>query len=123
MTIDLLHLLKTMTKRLALLLVNVVMLLGLMQTAVLAAPSHIETEPGYAPGVTQPVPDENISELKEQRREWQSKASAIHSANDSEPTSLVEAVKEKLNLDEIKEGYDPERESQKAYQRDPLGSR
>jgi hypothetical protein len=123
MTTYFLHSLKIISKRFALLLVSVVMLLGLMQPAALAASSNAKAEPGFAPGITQPVPGEQIDQLKEQRREWQSKASSLHDARDNESDSLGETLKEKLNLDEITEGYDPKRESEKAYQRDPLGTR
>lgn len=119
MTNHLFRSLKAITRRLTVLLITVVMLLSITQTVALAGSP--ETKPGFTPGITEPVPGQDIDELKEQRREWQSKASSLHDSKD-EPSSLGETLKKKLNLDEITEGYDPERESEKARQRDPLGS-
>ncbi len=117
------HSLQTLIKRLTILALSVVMFLSFMQTATVAAPRH-DAEPGIAPGINQPVAGKDIDELRRQRNEWQSQASALHDRNNNdEDKSLGEVVKDKLNLDEITEGYDPERETEKAYQRDPLGSR
>jgi hypothetical protein len=105
--------LKAIAQRLVVLLVSVVMLLSLAQTAVLASTSSIETKPGSAPGITEPIPGENLSELKEQRREWQERASSSHDVKNNKGDSLGETLKEKLNLEEIKEGYEPQKESEK----------
>ncbi|MBF2047957.1 MAG: hypothetical protein IGS54_11440 [Elainella sp. C42_A2020_010] len=121
MAINLSRWFKSAAKLLTLLCLSLVMLLSLAPTAVSAIPERSES-PVAVPGITEPVAGQNIEELKAQRREWQSKASSIHEQNDK-PQSLGEAVNEKLNLDELTEGYDPERENQKAYERDPLGSR
>lgn len=105
--------LKAIAKRLTVLLVSVVMLLSLAQTAVLAATSSTETKSGGTPGITEPIPGENLSELKEQRREWQEKASSSRDVKDNKGSSLGETLKQKLNLDEITEGYDPQEEAEK----------
>jgi hypothetical protein len=127
MTTYVLRSLKVIAKRLTVLLVSVAMFLGLTQPAALADSTRaaIRTETGAAnvPGITAPVSGQNIEEMKEQRREWQSRASAMHGMKDDESNSLGETLNEKLNLDELSEGYDPARETEKAYQRDPLGSR
>lgn len=68
----------------------------------------MDTRPGGTPGITAPIPGENVSELKEQRREWQEKESS-HNAKDDQGSSLGETLVKKLNLNEIKQGYDPQR--------------
>jgi len=113
MTTHCFRVLKAIAKRLTVLLVAVVMLLSLTQTAVLAATARTQTDSGVAPGINAPIDDEAISEKKAQRREWQSKASSLKDAQETEPKTLGETLKEKLNLDEITEGYDPEREAEK----------
>lgn len=126
MTMKVLRSLKTIAQRLTLLIMTVVMLLNLTQSPAFAVADRYEKDRVAVPGITEPASEQSIDELREQRREWQSRASAIHSANDEmeEPDSVGEAIGKKLNLDEIKQGhYDPQRETEKAYQRDPLGSR
>jgi hypothetical protein len=126
MTTHVLCSLKAIAKRLTVLLVSVVLFLGFAQPSLAEstrAAVQAETGPANVPGITEPVAGQNINELKEQRREWQSRASALHGMKDDEPESLGEVLNEKLNLDELSEGYDPQRETEKAYQRDPLGSR
>lgn len=103
--------LKAAVKRLTVLIVGVVLFFSVTQTAVLAATTSPVTESGIAPGIEEPVPGENISEMKEQRREWQSKASASRDVKDDEASSLGETLKEKLNLEEIVEGYHPEQDA------------
>jgi len=111
---------RAIAQRLTLLVATVIMFLSLTQTAALAVRG--ETLPDGVPGITAPVPGEDLAELKEQRREWQSRASSLHD-NPDEPETLGESIKEKLNIDELEEGhYDPEREHEKALERDPLGS-
>ena len=105
MTTYVFHSLKVITKRLVVLLISVVMLLGITQTAVLAASSPTETV--GIPGVTKSISAENDSETREQRREWQNKASKEGKIN--EPETLGE----KLNVEEVTEGFDPEREAEK----------
>lgn len=117
MAINVFHSFKAIVKRLAVLLVGVILFLSLTQSAVLAAASSTETEPGAAPGITEPIPDENISEMKEQRREWQSKVSSSREAEKNEPSSLGETLKEKLNLDEITHGKETGKNQQ-----NPAGS-
>lgn len=105
--------LKVLAKRLTALLVSVVMLLSLTQTGVLAAASPTQTESVDTPGVTEPIPGENINKLKEQRREWQGRTSSARDVEDDKGGSLGETLKTKLNLDEIIEGYDPQKEAEK----------
>jgi Rieske Fe-S protein len=106
--------LKATVKRLTMLIVGVVMLLSLTQTAVLAASDSTATKSGTAPGISEPISGENINEMKEQRREWQSKASTSRDVKENETSSLGETLKEKLNLDEIIEGYHPEQDATSA---------
>ena len=82
MATNLFHSVKAIAKRLVMLLVGVVVILSLTQTVALAVSSRIETEPGAAPGITEPLLNENIDEMKEQRREWQSKVSATNNEED-----------------------------------------
>lgn len=126
MTIYVLRSLKAIAKRLTVLLVSVVMFLSFTQPALAdstRAAIRAETGAAAVPGITEPIAGRDIDEMKERRREWQSRASSLHGMKDDEPASLSETSNEKLNLDELTEGYDPQREAEKAYQRDPLGSR
>jgi hypothetical protein len=106
MTTHVFHSVKRIVKRLAVLLVSVVMLLSIHQAAVLAASSQTETV--GIPGVTKSISAENDSEAREQRREWQEKASNLE-GKANEPETLGE----KLNVEEITEGFDPQREAEK----------
>jgi hypothetical protein len=101
--------LKAIAKRLSLLLVFAVMLLSLSQTAVMAASSSSDTKSVGVPAVTEPIPDEQIDEMKEQRREWQSRVSSSRDVQDDDSNSLGETIKDKLNLDEITENYNPDK--------------
>ncbi len=101
--------LKTITKWVAVLLVTVVMLLNLIQKAVMAA-NHPGMETGArTPGVTEAIQDEDYGAAKEERREWQRKASSVRDDNENTPATLGE----KLNVDELAKGYNPEREAEK----------
>jgi hypothetical protein len=101
--------LKTIAKWFAVLLVTVLMLLNLTQTAVMAANNPaMKTGSGTA-DVTESIEDKDYSAAKEERREWQSKASSIRDDNENKP----ETMSEKLNIDELAKGYDPEREAEK----------
>ncbi|HEY9627323.1 MAG TPA: hypothetical protein V6C84_08480 [Coleofasciculaceae cyanobacterium] len=100
------HFLKVVTKQLVALLVTAILLLGLTQTAVLAGSAPTETV--GIPGITKPISAENDNETREQRREWQSKASNLE-GKANEPETLGE----KLNVEEITEGFDPQREAEK----------
>lgn len=110
MATNLFHSVKAIARKLVMLVVGVVVIFSLTQTVALAASSQIQTKPGAAPGITEPLPNENIDELKEQRREWQSKVSAANNEEDKS-SSLGETLKEKLNLDEITEAYTSDNES------------
>lgn len=122
METHLFHLLKTMVKRLTVLVVSLVLLLSFTPTMVLAAPAS-GSKPAAETSATETMPSDNIDELKEQRREWQSKASASRSAQEDEPSSLGEVLKERLNLDEITEGYHPEQAADSVEQPERSGSR
>jgi peptidoglycan hydrolase CwlO-like protein len=101
--------LKAIAKRFVVLLVSVVMLLSLTQTAVMAANnSDTKTRLGV-PEAADSVLDKDNTAAKEARREWQSKASSIREDKENKPNTLGE----KLNVDELSEGYDPEREAEK----------
>ncbi|MBI4780726.1 MAG: hypothetical protein HY785_05325 [Oscillatoriophycideae cyanobacterium NC_groundwater_1537_Pr4_S-0.65um_50_18] len=106
MTTHVSRFLKVITKQFVALLVTAIMLLSLAQTAVLAESSSSETV--GIPGITKPISAENDSEAKEQRREWQNKTSNLE-GKANEPETLGE----KLNVEEITEGFDPEREAEK----------
>lgn len=101
--------LKAIAKQCAILVVTVVMLLNLMQTAAMAANNaEAKTRPETS-DVTEAVQDEDYSAAKEERREWQSKASSIRDSSKNTPDTLGE----KLNIDELSKGYDPDREAEK----------
>jgi CxxC motif-containing protein (DUF1111 family) len=101
--------LKAIAKRVVLLLAGVVLLLNFTQTAVMAAHSpDAQTQQG-TPGITETIRDQDNSAAKEERREWQSKASAVRDDEENKPTTLGE----KLNIDELAKGYHPEREAAK----------
>jgi hypothetical protein len=107
--------LKGLAHRLMVVFAVVAMGLGLLSTPVLAA-STTMTQPGEAPGITEPVPGENLSELQEQRRDWQKQASSSNEDLQSKPESLGETIKEKLNLEEITDKYQPEKKSEGAQE-------
>ena len=101
--------LKAIARQVVVLLVTVVMLLNLTQTAAMAA-NNPETKTRLrTPDPTEAVQDEDYSKAKEERRQWQSKASSIRDNNENTPETLGE----KLNVDELAKGYDPEREAEK----------
>jgi hypothetical protein len=102
--------LKAVVKHITVLVVSVVMLLNLTQTAALAANnSETKTPLDQVPGITETVLDQNNSAAKEERREWQSRASSVRENEENKPTTLGE----KLNVDELAKGYHPEREAEK----------
>lgn len=101
--------LKTIAKRFLVLLVGVVMLLNLTQTAAMAANSPETKARLGASNRTETIRDQSNSAAKEERREWQSKASSIRDDEKNRPSTLGE----KLNVDELAKGYDPAREAEK----------
>lgn len=102
--------LKTVVRWLNMLLISLVVILGFTQTA-LAVAERYDSKAIAVPGITEPIAGRNIDELKEERREWQNRASSSHDAQTDEPDSLSEVLNETLNLEEIKEGYHPEMDS------------
>lgn len=100
--------LKAIAKRVAVLLMGVVMLLNLTQSAALAANSPASETRLRAPG-TESVRSEDFQAEREERREWQRKASSVREDEKNKPTTLGE----KLNVDELAKGYDPAREAEK----------
>ena len=112
MTTRMLGSLKAIARRLTVLLVSVMVLLNITQTAVFAASPSSETV--GIPGVTKSISDEDDTTAKEERREWQSKVSNID-AKSKEPETLGE----KLNVDELQQGFDPEREAEKRSEPTP----
>jgi hypothetical protein len=110
--------LKAIAKRLSVLLVSVMVVFGFSQTAALAN----STTPGLEPGSNSlialaassrfaaeaafegeeaKISESRLEKMRERRRQWQSEVSAnADTENESEP-SLGEAVKDKLNLEEI----------------------
>jgi hypothetical protein len=101
--------LQAIAKRLSLLLITVVAILSIVQTAAIAASD--ETEAPVAPSISEQLADENVDQMREQRREWQSQVSSSDDAKNDDSKPLGETLKEKLNLDEITEGYNPEKSS------------
>ena len=101
--------LKAIAKRVVVLLVSTVMLLGLTQPAAMAVNNYSETQTRLgAPSVpVEVVRDETRSEAQARRREWQSQASSM--AKKNEPNTSGE----KLNVEELVEGYEPSREAEK----------
>lgn len=98
----------SIAKRFIVLLVSVGMLLSLSQPAALAAHSA-NPEMQLESSQMEVIPDELDSPAKEERREWQSEASSIREEEKNIPSTLSE----KLNLDELAKGFDPEREAEK----------
>jgi Holliday junction resolvasome RuvABC DNA-binding subunit len=100
--------LKTMVCWLSVVSMSFVIILGFTQTAAAVAERY-ESKAISVPGITEPVAGRNIEELKEERREWQNRASSLQEAKaNDEPESLGEVLNETLNFEEIKAGYHPE---------------
>jgi hypothetical protein len=99
--------LKAIAKRLTALPLVLLILLSFTQTPTLAVSSHPETF--TSAGDIEFVSDEKANEMKEQRREWQSRVSSSQDANHDKSNSLGKTVKEKLNLDEITDNDTPEK--------------
>lgn len=107
--------LETIAKRLTVLLVTVVALFGFSQTAALASPSPSSlvalaassrfAAQAESKNLKPVIPEEKLSEMREQRREWQNQAAttaaAAAEADKQSKSSAGELVKDKLNLDEI----------------------
>jgi hypothetical protein len=111
--------LKAIAKRLVL-LVSVIVLLGFSQTAALASSTLPETEstPNALIALAassrfaaqaeykdaEPfVSEDRLDDMKEKRREWQSKVSAAADNEKESVDSVEDIVKDKLNLNEITE--------------------
>ncbi|NEP19750.1 MAG: hypothetical protein F6J97_23165 [Leptolyngbya sp. SIO4C1] len=93
MTTRLFQIIQATAKRLTVLLLGALMILGLVQTAVSAAPLT-KADPD--------LPSEaRLEQMRDQRREWQNQASA--EAAQEAAIEAEEGVAEKLNLDEITE--------------------
>ena len=85
--------LRTVTRRLVLLLLSAVLVLGFAQTSVQAAP-EADPEPTITP--------EELAQKRAERREFQSEASKA-SINEEKADSIGEVFADKLNLEEIAE--------------------
>ncbi len=99
--------LRAAAKRLALLLVSMVLFLGLAQTAAYAvsgsaAPSGIPDSSGVSGDPLKPPSPENLEQMRAQRRAFQSEASKAANTEE-EASSGSEVLTKKLNLDEITE--------------------
>lgn len=88
--------LRKLTQRLTLLLFSSVLLLGLMQTSVQAAPANMAADP-----LVKMTP-EKLEQKRAQRRELQSEASQA-ADTEEKADSVGEAFGDKLNLEEIAE--------------------
>lgn len=118
---------KAIAQRLSLFLCIAVMMFSVAVAPALAVSVVSPSPTGVAPGIDAPIPGENLSQMKQQRREWQSKASALNEvetndAEQNESDSLGETLKERLNLEEIIEGYHPE-DAEKTTQQKIAGDR
>ncbi|PSN14884.1 hypothetical protein C7293_09625 [filamentous cyanobacterium CCT1] len=112
--------LKAIAKRLSVMLVSVMVLFGFSQTAALAnstmpelgasssalialaASSRFAAEAAFE-GEEPKISESRLEEMREQRRQWQSEASANANTEIESEGSVGEAVKDKLNLEEITE--------------------
>ncbi|MBD2110512.1 MULTISPECIES: hypothetical protein [Cyanophyceae] len=118
MTTSKIHIsLKMIAKRLTVLFVTVVALFGFSQTAALASPTPSSlvalaassrfAAQAESEALKTTIPEEKLSEMREQRREWQNKAAttaaAAAEAGKKPKSSAGELIKDKLNLDEITE--------------------
>jgi hypothetical protein len=105
---------KTIAKGLGILLMGAIALMGFSPAVALANPlpnlpvalaaSSRFAAQAEAKDQEPMISEERLSELREQRREWQSEASAAAAAEGEVDTTgepVAEAVKDKLNLEEI----------------------
>lgn len=102
---------KMIARRLVVLLVSMAVLFGLSQTAALAnsapnplvalAASSRFAAQAESEALKPDIPEEKLSKMREQRREWQNKASAAAAAEGKTEPSTGNLVRDKLNLDEI----------------------
>ena len=110
--------LKAVAKRFSMLLVGVMVLFGFSQPAALAnsampelgsnssalialaASSRFAAEAAFN-GEEPKISESRLEEMREQRRQWQSEVSANANTEDDSESSVGEAVKDKLNLEEI----------------------
>ncbi|MBW4520148.1 MAG: hypothetical protein KME16_10675 [Scytolyngbya sp. HA4215-MV1] len=97
--------LRAIAKQLSIVMLSLLAVLCIYPTAAFAA---LENTPIETPGLSQSAPDENLAEMQQQRREWQSQVSA---SRKDEANSPGETVIEKLNLDEILPGSDRDTKS------------
>ena len=81
-------------KRLLLAAIVMVMVIGLLQPLALARPTATDADT--------PMTQESLAQKKQERREWQQKASASRDA-EGDVDSVEEVVDDRLNLDEIVE--------------------
>lgn len=95
--------LKTIAKRFAVLMVSAVVFLSFTQTAAIASTFRPATDSLVLLEISEVIPDQELSEKQEQRREWQSKASSTQNVEEDSSNSLGETLNERLNLDEITE--------------------
>lgn len=114
--------LRTVAKRLALVLMGAMVLFSFFhspalansitsrtesassQLVALAASSRFAAQQEVA-GQEMPIPDSKLQEMREKRREWQSEASAAANTDDEDQSgnAVENVVKNRLNLDEITE--------------------
>ncbi|MBD2105905.1 hypothetical protein [Nodosilinea sp. FACHB-13] len=107
--------LKMIAKRLTVLFVTVVALFGFSQMTALASPTPsslvaLAASSSFAAQTESQaqkpiISEEKLSEMREQRREWQNRAATTAAAaaetDEKSTSSAGELIKEKLNLDEI----------------------
>ena len=102
MTGQVFYSLKAIAKRFFVLLVCVVMLFSFTQPAAFAASFRAVTQSVMVLGEIDIIPDESLSEKREQRREWQSRVSGANDI-DNKNTDDNETLRERFNIDEITE--------------------
>ncbi|MGB3311652.1 MAG: hypothetical protein WBA86_18030 [Nodosilinea sp.] len=112
--------LKAVAKRLSVLLVSVMVVFGVFQTPALAnsttpdlaptssalialaASSRFAAEAAFEGGEPT-ISESRLEKMRERRRQWQSEVSANADTENDTEDSIGEAIKDKLNLEEITE--------------------
>jgi hypothetical protein len=100
MTLHIFQFFKAIAKQLSIVLLSLFAVLCIYPTAAFAA---LENTPIETPGLSQTGPDENLAEMQQQRREWQSQVSE---SRENAAKAADKGIVEKLNLDELLPGND-----------------
>lgn len=100
MTLHIFSFFKSIAKQLSIVLLSLLAVFCIYPTAAFA---DLENTPIETPGLSQTGPDENLAEMQQQRREWQSQVSE---SRENAAKAADKGIVEKLNLDEILPGND-----------------